>query len=101
MRNIWEQWMVNGIHSFTKSGRMRRASYLDVCNWVLESWNQVTPECVKKAKVHNYDELSTSPNESDFLSSDESETGLESDLVQYSDILEAFHYESDEEFDGF
>lgn len=47
MRNKWEKWMVEGIHTFIKSGRMRRAAYVDVCNWIIESWKEVTPKCIQ------------------------------------------------------
>jgi hypothetical protein len=105
MRHQWEKWMIDGIHTFTKSGRMRRASYVDVCNWIFKCWKEVTSECVKngfkKAKLHDYNDLTTSLNESDTESDEEIDVELGPNLDKYSDILEAFTYESDEEFDGF
>jgi transposase-like protein len=108
MRNKWEKWMVEGIHTFTKSGKMRRASYVDVCNWIVDSWKEVTPECIKngfrRGKLHDYDSHSSSlSNEFDIDndSSDSSDEELDPNLAEYGDILEAFHIESDEEFDGF
>ena len=38
LRKIWEQWMVSGEKSFTNTGRMRRASYETVCQWVKDAW---------------------------------------------------------------
>ena len=68
--------MATEIHTFIKTGRIRRASYDDVCNWILHVWNQVKPQCIQngfnKAKLHTY---------------------------VY--IFEEWNYESDEEFDGF
>jgi hypothetical protein len=86
MRNKWEKWMVEGIHTFTKSGKMRRASYVDVCNWIVDSWKEVTPECIKngfkRGKLHDYDSHSSS-------------------LSNEFDIDSDFSDSSDEEFDGF
>ncbi|KAF4805566.1 hypothetical protein TURU_000529 [Turdus rufiventris] len=42
MRVLWENWMVEGEHSYTKTGRLRRASYATVCQWILDAWGKVT-----------------------------------------------------------
>jgi len=36
IREKWENWMVNGYHSFTKSGQIKKASYSEVCRWIDE-----------------------------------------------------------------
>lgn len=41
LRHIWEDWMNNGDKSFTATGRMRRASYPTVVQWVKDAWNAV------------------------------------------------------------
>lgn len=33
--------MQEGAHTFTKTGRMRRATYAEVCRWGVESWNAI------------------------------------------------------------
>ena len=43
LRELWEEWMTAGEHSFTKTGRMRRATYADVCQWVVTAWQRVPP----------------------------------------------------------
>ncbi|KAK7096455.1 hypothetical protein V1264_016230 [Littorina saxatilis] len=48
MRDEWERWMVDGEKSFTKTGRMRRATFADVCQWVLKAW-----DAVKKSTIIN------------------------------------------------
>jgi hypothetical protein len=109
MRTKWEKWMVNGYHSFTKSGIMRRASYAEVCNWIIESWKDITTDCIrngfKKASICDY-----SPNQNEEcddyegtteeeLSDSESETQeLPLNLIN---LFETFMIESDEDFDGF
>ena len=44
----WEAWMTSGEKSFTKTGRMRRATYGQVCQWVLTAWS-----IVKKSTIIN------------------------------------------------
>ncbi|KAF4803680.1 hypothetical protein TURU_013892 [Turdus rufiventris] len=33
--------MVEGEHSFTKTGRLHWASYATVCQWILDAWGEV------------------------------------------------------------
>ena len=35
VREEWEKWMSEGIHTFTETGKMRRATHAEVCNWVV------------------------------------------------------------------
>lgn len=47
LRAKWEEWMINTAkHTYTSSGKMRHASLQEVCNWIVESWKDVTPECI-------------------------------------------------------
>uniref|UniRef100_A0A8C8E488 HTH CENPB-type domain-containing protein n=1 Tax=Oryzias sinensis TaxID=183150 RepID=A0A8C8E488_9TELE len=41
LREEWETWMTAGEKSFTKTGRMRRASLTQVCEWILSAWSRV------------------------------------------------------------
>ena len=41
IREQWEKWMVEGIHTYTATGKMRRASYSEVCEWVLKEWEAI------------------------------------------------------------
>lgn len=41
VRNEWDRWMADGLHSFTPSGRQRRATYSEVCTWVQNAWKSV------------------------------------------------------------
>ena len=34
LRSLWEKWMCEGDKSFTKTGRLRKASFSEVCKWV-------------------------------------------------------------------
>ncbi len=39
--------MIEGFHTFTKSGAIRRAKYSEVCNWIKESWVEISIDCIK------------------------------------------------------
>ena len=32
----WDKWMPEGIHTFTETGKMRRVTHAEVCNWVIQ-----------------------------------------------------------------
>ena len=50
LRELWEEWITAGEHSFTKTGRMRRATYADVCGWVVTAWKHVNVSCIRSGK---------------------------------------------------
>ncbi|KAF4804501.1 hypothetical protein TURU_007282 [Turdus rufiventris] len=39
---LWENWMVEGEHSFTNTRRLHQVSYGTVCQWILDAWGKVT-----------------------------------------------------------
>ena len=41
VREEWAKWMLEGKHTFTPSGRQRRATYAEVCQWVLAAWRRI------------------------------------------------------------
>ena len=41
LRNTWEEWMMSGDHTFTKTGRQRRVDFVTITKWILESWNTI------------------------------------------------------------
>ena len=53
----WEKWMSEGIHTFTVTGKMRRATHEEVCNWVIHAWRAVKVTSItngfKKAGITN------------------------------------------------
>jgi hypothetical protein len=59
LRNKWEKWMTDGIHSFTKIGTQKRANYSEVCKCIKESWGEITVDCIKngfrKAGIYSYE----------------------------------------------
>ncbi|XP_029974633.1 uncharacterized protein LOC115408167 [Salarias fasciatus] len=49
LRAAWERWMTEGRHTLIKTGRQRRPSYSIVCQWIVDSWAQVSASCVVRA----------------------------------------------------
>ena len=49
MREEWGQWLAAGNHEVTATGRIKRPSIAQVCEWVKRSWDRVKPETVVKA----------------------------------------------------
>ncbi|GFU93825.1 pogo transposable element with KRAB domain [Trichonephila clavipes] len=47
VRKLWEQWMSDGEKNYTKTGKLKRASYENVSRWVLKAWNDVAETTVK------------------------------------------------------
>ena len=43
----WENWMSEGIHTFTETGKMRRATHAEVCNWVVRTWKAVRVSSIR------------------------------------------------------
>lgn len=87
--------MTSGEKSFTKTGRMRRASFTDVCQWVLNAWSRVKTSSItggfRKAGLLRDEEDRECSSESD------------KDETEFSDsILKLFHSDTEEEdFEGF
>ena len=47
MRNKWDKQIVEGFHTFTETGKTRRASYREVCQWIVVSCSEITANCIK------------------------------------------------------
>ena len=40
-RKQWMQWMADGIHEFTATGRQKKASEKMICSWISQAWNAI------------------------------------------------------------
>uniref|UniRef100_A0A8C5PNZ8 HTH CENPB-type domain-containing protein n=1 Tax=Leptobrachium leishanense TaxID=445787 RepID=A0A8C5PNZ8_9ANUR len=101
LRAAWEHWMTEGEHTFTKTGRQRRASYATICQWIVDAWSKVSVSSVirafRKAGIIT-EQLSTS-NETD---SDNDENDERDPGVLDAEIAQLLNSDTeDEEFDGF
>ena len=120
IRSEWERWMTSGEKSFTKTGRMRRATYAQVCEWVLSAWGQITTSTItngfKKAGIvtveNSHRPSSTCQPESSAAiansvdnamdTESEGEDGGEGVLMADEHLLQLFHSDTeDEDFEGF
>jgi len=45
--------MSNGLHTFTNNGKMKRASYSEICKWIKDSWDEVNIDCIIGGFVHS------------------------------------------------
>ncbi|GFU76501.1 uncharacterized protein TNCV_1234071 [Trichonephila clavipes] len=81
--------------NYTKTGKLKRASYENVSRWVLKAWNDVAETTVKNAfRKCNIIVKNDSDDEESLLSSD-------SDVLR-EDLINLFISESDEsDFEGF
>ena len=51
LRSELEKWMLEGAHSFTDGGKVRRASYAEVVQWVKMVWEAVKTTTIKNAFI--------------------------------------------------
>ncbi len=106
LRVEWQAWMTSSEKSFTKTGCMRRATFAQVCQWILTAWSSVKKSTItngfRKAGLLRDEEDSTSSratrDESDIESDNERETEKVCDEV----ILRLFNSDTEEDdFSGF
>ena len=59
----WENWMLNGLKSYSKTNRIRKASCEEVCNWVLKSQTEITSKDIqngfKAAELYSYEKINS------------------------------------------
>jgi len=84
--------MTSNDHTYTNTGRMRRASNAHICSWVYITWDRITKDCIingfKKAQL-------LSGNDSNVLNEDEAATDDEEGLEDPNFYIEV----EDEDFD--
>ena len=98
LRAAWEQWMTEGEHTFTKTGRQRRATYATICQWIVDAWADISVSTVVRAftKAGIISELPGNSSDTD-SDNDEREPGR-LDAV----VAQLFNSDTEEEeFEGF
>ena len=43
LKIFWEDWIINGYHTFIKGGNMGRIFYIKVCHWIMKSRGLIAP----------------------------------------------------------
>jgi len=46
VRKRWMQWMADGIHEVTATGRQKKPSEELICLWILQAWNEIPAEMI-------------------------------------------------------
>lgn len=103
LRRIWEAWMTEGEHSYTATGRMRRASFSEVAKWVHEAWSAVSAATIT-AGFRKAGLLASAPPQHDDDDNDLSDSECEETVAAElpPEIAELFDSASeDEDFAGF
>ena len=77
LRAAWEHWMTDREHTFTKTGRQRRASYATICQWIVDAWANVSVSIIIRSfeKAGIITEQPSNDNETD-SDNDETNAGM-------------------------
>jgi hypothetical protein len=86
LHSTWERWMMTGVKDYTESGKIKRVSYEEISQWILESWQAVTVTCVKNGFQKALGDTSTPEIEDHEESTSENEL---SDVPE--EIINALH----------
>ena len=49
LRQYWNKWMLDGNHTFTPAGRIRKPDLRQICQCILESWSAISPDIFKRS----------------------------------------------------
>lgn len=111
MRNYWEQWMAGEDHEFTKGGHMRRATYAQICQWIVDAWEKIPQKMVQNAFIKSeiiqgdIDVPSNLTSDMDCLhDNDDTDPDdiISDDHNLSSELIKLFTSDTeDEDFDGF
>ena len=102
LREKWMTWMMSGEKTFTPGGQLRAASLVTVCQWVKESWQELSKEMVersfKKCGISN----TLDGTEDDLVWEEEPDCDVYDDRITPEQWQELFGESDDEEeFHGF
>ncbi|KAF4791823.1 hypothetical protein TURU_127065 [Turdus rufiventris] len=105
LRFLWETWIVEGKHSYTKTGRLCRASYATVCQWILDAWGKVTTTTIIRGftKADIIPGLTSNAIESTEIDNSDGEDTSNVGLVLLNAPIAQLQISDteDEEFEGF
>ncbi|KAH8026444.1 hypothetical protein HPB51_020428 [Rhipicephalus microplus] len=99
MRCLSESWMLKREHSFTKTGRMRRAEFGEVAKWVSEAWHSISDKTIV-AGFHKAGLIPCAADVESNSSGSEDDSNGPAELQPKIDALFVSHSEEDD-FDGF
>ena len=47
VRKRWQEWMMDGEHTFTSGGRMRKVGLVEICEWIKKSWDDIPADLIR------------------------------------------------------
>ena len=100
LRVAWEYWITDSEHTFTKTGRQRRANYATICQWIMGSWSKISVSTITRP----FRKAGIIPEQSNTDNSDETDSNSdETDPVMLdAEIAQLLNSDTeDKEFDGF
>ena len=97
VRKHWMQWMADGIHEFTATGRQKKASEELICSWISQAWNAIPSEMIAASflKCGITNNLDGSEDELVYNSTENTHE------LDDSSIENLFESDSESEFEGF
>ena len=99
VRKKWMQWMADGIHEFTATGRQKKPSEELICSWISEAWNDIPAEMIAATFLKCGITNSLDGSEDDVVyesTEDANELNLDDSFLR-----ELFASDSELEFEGF
>ena len=90
------QWMAEGIHEFTATGRQKKASEELICSWISQAWNDIPAEMITASFLKCGITNNLDGSEDDLLFDSAEDTELDDSFVR-----ELFESDSESEFEGF
>ena len=103
LRTAWEQWMTNGEHTFTKTGRQRRVTYAGICQWIVDAWADISVTTVVRAFAKaGITGLPSNSSDTDSDNDDMMEPGMLDGQLLDATLAQLFTSDTEEEdFEGF
>ena len=49
VRKRWMEWMANGIHEFTATGRQKKPSEELICSWIADAWREIPTDMIESS----------------------------------------------------
>ena len=97
VRRQWMQWMAEGIHEITATGRQKKASEELICSWISQAWNDIPAEMITSSFLKCGITNNLDGSEDDLVYNSAADT----DELDDSFVRELFASDSESDFEGF
>ena len=98
VRKRWMEWMAEGIHEFTASGRQKKPSEELILSWIAGAWQDISEEMIESSflKCGITNSLDGSEDDLVYEANDDCNNELDDSFAR-----ELFQSDSESEFEGF